>query len=71
MILKYIGQVKSIAKTLNVMKANFQLFHRLAAVIPQENALRNKGAEESWQLLKDIFLRAQKLQVPICKKSGK
>ena len=33
--------------------------------------LRDRGAEESCQILKDAFHRAQELSVPRCKKSGK
>jgi len=33
--------------------------------------LSNRGAEQSWQILKDAFHRAQELSVPRCKKSGK
>jgi len=33
--------------------------------------LRDRGAEESCQILKDAFHRAQELSVPRCKKSSK
>jgi len=33
--------------------------------------LRDKGAEQSWQIFKDAFHRAQELSVLRCKKSGK
>jgi len=32
---------------------------------------RDKGAEQSWQIVKDAFHREQVLSVPRCKKSGK
>jgi len=32
--------------------------------------LRDRGAEQSWQILRDVFHRAQELSVPRCKKSG-
>lgn len=35
------------------------------------NALRDKGVEESWEILKGILLRSQKLSIPACKKLGK
>ncbi|KAK4806794.1 hypothetical protein QYF61_005590 [Mycteria americana] len=65
------GQVKSRVRTLNFRKANIQLFKELVDGTPWETALRDKGAEESWQLFKDIFLRTQELLIPTCKKSGK
>ena len=30
-----------------------------------------KGAEQSWQILKEAFLRAQELSIPRCSKSWK
>jgi len=33
--------------------------------------LRGRGPEQSWQIFKDVFHRAQELSVPRCKKSGK
>jgi len=33
--------------------------------------LRDRGAEQSWQIFKDTFHRVQELSVPRCKKSGK
>jgi len=32
---------------------------------------RDRGTEQSWQIFKDAFHRAQELSVPRCKKSGK
>ncbi|KFR08762.1 hypothetical protein Y956_01152, partial [Nipponia nippon] len=65
------GQVKSIVRTLNFRKANFQLFKELINKTPLGMALRDKGAEQSWQIFKDAFHRAQELSIPRCKKSGK
>ena len=70
-ILRDMGQVKSKVRTLNFRRVNFQLFKELVDGTPWEAALRDKGAEQSWQLFKDIFLKAQELSIPICKKSGK
>ncbi|KAK4825261.1 hypothetical protein QYF61_025722 [Mycteria americana] len=36
-----------------------------------ETALRDKGAEQSWQIFKDAINRAQELSITSCKKSGK
>ncbi|KFQ86650.1 hypothetical protein N337_07878, partial [Phoenicopterus ruber ruber] len=38
---------------------------------PWETSLRDKGAEQSWQIFKDAFHRAQELSIPRCKKSRK
>lgn len=39
---------------------------------PWDTVLRgDAGFGQSWQLFKDIFLRAQELSVPICGKSGR
>ncbi|KFR00189.1 hypothetical protein Y956_08025, partial [Nipponia nippon] len=65
------GQVKSTVRTLNFRKANFQLFKELINRTPWEIALRDKGAEQSWQVFKDTFHRAQELSIPRYKKSGK
>ena len=65
------GQVKRIVRTLNFRKANFQLFKELINRTPWEMALRDKGAEQSWQVFKDAFHRAQELSIPRCRKSGK
>ncbi|KFP56376.1 hypothetical protein N322_05521, partial [Cariama cristata] len=65
------GQVRSIVRTLNFRKAKFQLFKELVNKTPWKTALRNKGAEHSWQVFKDAFLRAQELSIPRRKKSDK
>ncbi|KFP48026.1 hypothetical protein N323_07381, partial [Cathartes aura] len=64
------GQAKSKVRTLNFRKANFQLFKELVNRTPWETALRDKE-EQTWQIFKDTFHRAQELSVPRCKKSGK
>ncbi|KGL92594.1 hypothetical protein N301_15996, partial [Charadrius vociferus] len=65
------GQAKSKVRTLNFRKANFQLFKELVNRTPWETALRDKGAEQSWHIFKDAFLRDQELSIPRCKKPGK
>lgn len=52
-------------------RANLQMFKKLVDVTPWETALRNQAIEQSWQLIKDIFLKEQLLSIPIYKKSGK
>ncbi|KFR00948.1 hypothetical protein Y956_13862, partial [Nipponia nippon] len=65
------GRVKSIVRTLNFRKANFQLFKELIKRTPWEMTLRDKGGQQSWQIFKDTFHRAQEVSIPRCKKSGK
>jgi len=65
------GKARSIVRTLNFRKANFQFFKALVSKTPWEIVLRDRGAEQSWQFCKDAFHRAQELSIPGCKKSGK
>ncbi|KAK4811070.1 hypothetical protein QYF61_016356 [Mycteria americana] len=70
-VLRDMGQAKSKVRTLNFRKANFQPFKELVNGTPWETALRDKGAEQSWQIFKDDFHRVQELLILRCKKSGK
>ena len=70
-VLRDMGKAKSKVRTLNFRKANFHLFQELVNRTPWETALRDKGAEQNWQIFKDAFHRAQELSIPRCKKSGK
>ncbi|KAK4810861.1 hypothetical protein QYF61_008833 [Mycteria americana] len=70
-VLRDMGQAKSIVRTLNFRKANFQLFKELVNGTPWETVLRDKGVEQSWQIFKDAFHKAQELLIPRCRKSGK
>jgi len=70
-VLRDMGQAKSKVRTWSFRKENFQLFKELVSRTPWETALRDKGAEQSWQIFKDIFHRTQELSIPKCKKSGK
>jgi len=65
------GNLRSIVRTLKFRKAKFQLFRELVSRTPWETVLRDRGAEQSWQIFKDTFHRAQELSVPRSKKSGK
>jgi len=65
------GQMKSEVKTLSFRRVNLQLIKSLAAGSPWETTLRTKGAEQRWQLFKDIFLCMQELLIHLCKKLGK
>jgi len=70
-VLRVKGQAKSKSRTLNFRKANFHLFKETVSRTLWETSLRDKGAEESWQIFKDAFHKAQELLIPRCKKSGK
>jgi len=70
-VLRDMGQVKSKVKTLSFRKANVQLFKELGNKTPWETALRDKEVEQSWQIFKGTFHRAQELSTPRSKKSGK
>ena len=70
-VLRDTRKASSRVRTLNFRKANFQLFKELVSRTLWEMALRDRGAEQSWQIFKDAFHRAQELSIPRCKKSGK
>ncbi|KAK4821003.1 hypothetical protein QYF61_010734 [Mycteria americana] len=70
-VLRDMGQVRSTVRTLNFRKANFQLFKELVSRTPWETVFRDRGAQQSWQIFKDAFHKAQELLVPRCRKSGK
>ncbi|KFQ62499.1 hypothetical protein N334_03741, partial [Pelecanus crispus] len=65
------GKARSTIRMLNFRKANFQLFKELVRRTPWETVLRDRGTEQTWQIFKDTFHRAQELSVPKCDKSGK
>jgi len=71
MLLKEMGITKSIVRTLNFRRANFQLFKEIVRRTPWETVLRDRGTEQSWQVFKDVFQTAQELSIPKCKKSGR
>ncbi|KFO79625.1 hypothetical protein N303_03515, partial [Cuculus canorus] len=63
------GQVRSIVRTLNCRKADFQLFEELLSRTPCDMVLQDKGAEHSWKIFKEAFHKAQEPSVPVCRKS--
>ena len=63
-ILKNAGLAKSRARTLCFRRANFRLLKELLDGIRWETVLKGMGTEQSWQLLKDTLLRAQRLSIP-------
>jgi len=70
-VLRDTGKVRSVVRTLNFRKADFQIVKELVSRTPWETVLRDRGAERSWQIFKDAFHRAQEQSVPRCKRSGK
>ena len=70
-ILRDMGQAKSKFRTLNFRKVKFQLLKELVNRTFWQTALRDKGAEQSWRIFKDVFHRVQELLIPRCKKSEK
>jgi len=70
-VLRDMGKARSIVRTLNFRKANFQLFKELVSRTPWQMVLGDGEAEQSWQIFKDTFHRVQELSVPRRKKSGK
>lgn len=44
----------------------FQLFKELVDGTLWKSALRHKGAEQTWWLFKEIFLRVQELSILVC-----
>lgn len=69
-MLRNIGLKKSTVRTLNFLKVKFKIFKNLVSAIPWNTVLMDKRDEQSWPLPKDVFLRAQELGVPLCKKAS-
>lgn len=69
-ILRNIGQVKTIVKTLNFKEVNFQFLKELVDGPPAKLPSGIKE-QKNWQIFKDIFLRAKELSIHRCKKLGK
>jgi len=70
-LLREMGITKSTVRTVNFRRANFQLFKEIVRRTPWEMVLRDRGTEQSWQVFKGVFHRAQELLIPRCKKSGR
>jgi len=70
-VLRSKGQTKSKDRTMKYRKAKFRLSKESVKRTPGETALRDKGADQSWQVFKDVFHKAQELSIPKYKKSGK
>jgi len=70
-VLRDMGKARNIVRTLKFSKASFQLFKELVSRTPWEMVLRDRVSEQSWQIFKDSFHRAQDLSDHRCKKLGK
>ena len=70
MLRRAMRQVKSNRK-LNFRTADFQLFRELIKKTPWETVLMGKGVEQSWQIVKEAFFKAQELSIHRCSKSRK
>lgn len=68
-ISRNMGQAKIRVKTLKFRAVKFHLFKDLWDEVSWETILMDIGTEQSWQFLKDIFLRSPELSVPQHKKS--
>jgi len=67
-VLRHTGQAKRKVRTLSFRKAKSQMFKPLVSGTPRETTLVDTGAEQSWQIFKDAFHRAQELLIPRYKK---
>lgn len=65
------SQTGRIVRTLNFRKIKLQLFKGKLDRTPWETILKDKGAEERWQIFKGDFQRGQDILIPKRKKSGK
>ncbi|KFZ53074.1 hypothetical protein N321_03743, partial [Antrostomus carolinensis] len=65
------GLAKSRVRTLNFRRTNLQLFKGFLDGIPWETVLRDISTEQSWQVFKDTFPRAQEFSIPQHKKSSR
>jgi len=63
-LLRDMGTVRSIVRTLNFRKANFQLFKELVRRTPWEMVLRDRGAEQSWYIFKILSIECKSSQSP-------
>lgn len=70
-VLRNTGQVGCKVRLLKFRKADFHLFREIVSGILWETALGDKGAEQSWQIFKEVFCRVQELAIPRNKKLEK
>lgn len=65
--LRDVGQIKKRGRTQNFRRADFHLFKELVYETLSETALRDKGTEQSSQLLRTFFLEYGHSQFPYVK----
>lgn len=69
MILRNTDLANSKVRTLNLHRANFQLFVPVDE-IPWKAVIRDKGFEQRWQLVKDA-LETKNSSIHMCKKASR
>ncbi|KGL98476.1 hypothetical protein N301_04641, partial [Charadrius vociferus] len=57
--------------TLDFGRADFGLLKNLLGMIPWDEALQGRGAQESWSIFKDRLLQAQDRCIPTKRKAGR
>lgn len=62
-VLRHIDHIWSNIRSLKFRKASFQLFKEIVSRIPWEIALRDKRAEQKWEIFKELFHVAQDLSI--------
>lgn len=67
-ILGDIRREASKTATLNFQRANLEVFRTLVGRVLWESVLKGKRDQEGWSFLKEEFLEAQELAVPLCHK---
>jgi len=71
MLLRDMEKTTSIVRTLNFRGKQTSTSKEAVSRTHWEMVLRDSGANQSWQIFKDAFHRAQELSVPRCKESDK
>jgi len=62
--LRDVGKARSIVRTPNFRKANFQLFQEFVSRTPWEMVLRDSGAEQSCRSLRTLSIEHRSSQSP-------
>ncbi|GAB0188477.1 hypothetical protein GRJ2_001313000 [Grus japonensis] len=70
-ILRAVRRAHSKFTTLDFRRAGFGLFRDLLGRVPWDEALEERGAQESWLVFKDHLLQAQEQHIPTKRMSGK
>jgi len=70
-VLGDMGKARSIVRTLNFGKANFQLFKDLVSRTPRETVLRHRGQNIAGRTLSMLSIEPRSSQSPGVRSSGK